>query len=454
MMKAPTAPRRFPLLGHAIPLIRRPLEYVDALHRHGSVVKVYFGPLPVYFITDAELVHQILVTDTSHFGKGRIFDKVKRFLGEGILITEGQTHLKHRRLIKPEFNPRRLRDHATSLRQAATDQANTWKPGAWLNVVDEMFAIAVNAIAGLIFPGTPNPHKIAILRVAMDRAMKGSVIRTVTPTLLTRIPLPANHRYEQALHTFHRTIDELSEPNSPPPDGTDLVTLLRTTPVPGTDHPMSPQARHDELVSLFAAGTENIAAILSWTLHELASHPDIEARLHTELDRVLGSHPIEYDDLVNLPCLNAVVQETMRLHGIWMFMRRTLTTVELGGVRIPAGAEVAYSLHALHRDPRVFLHPSAFDPDRWLSDEIAALPKYRFMPFGAGAHKCIGDALSITEASIAIATIASSWTLRHASPAPVREDATTNVVFPHRLIMSTNARVPELRSLPTHERRQ
>lgn len=396
---------------------------------------MWFGPLPVYFVTDAESVHRLL-TDTANFGKGRIFDRAKRFLGEGILTSEGPIHLQHRRLIRSELSPRHVAEHTDAIRKAAEHQISRWREGRPIDVPEEMFSLAVNAISAVMFPDTPDPTKIANLRIVMDKAMKGAVMRTMLPPIASRIPLPANRRYDVALRTFHQTIDEMADNNCQPSDGTDLVTRLRTVPVPGNDQPMNPRARHDEIVSLFAAGTENTAATLSWLFHELSQHLQAEARLHVELDHVIGDRPIRYNDLSKLPFLRNLIQETLRLHGVWMFMRRARSTVELGGTRIPVGAEVAYSLHAIHRDPRTFPNPAGFIPDRWNTEP----PKHAFIPFGAGSHKCLGDTFTIIETSIAVATIASKWQLKPTTPKPVRESAATNVVFPDQLTMRPERR--------------
>lgn len=114
-------------------------------------------------------------------------------------------------------------------------------------------------------------------------------------------------------------------------------------------------------------------------------------------------------------------QEALRLHSPLLFTRRSLEPVTLGGVSIPAGAELAYSPYALHRDPALFRDPTAFDPDRWQEGGDELPRPHRFIPFGAGQHKCIGDAFAVAEILTAVATVASRWKLVPAPGVTVRE---------------------------------
>lgn len=122
------------------------------------------------------------------------------------------------------------------------------------------------------------------------------------------------------------------------------------------------------------AGTETTACVLSWVLYELARNPGIDERVQAELDEVVADRPVTFDDLPHLPYLGRVITEALRLHHTgWLVTRRTLRTTRIGAWEIPAGTELAYCQHALHRDPELFPDPLAFDPDRWLNDDQAPL---------------------------------------------------------------------------------
>lgn len=145
--------------------------------------------------------------------------------------------------------------------------------------------------------------------------------------------------------------------------------------------------------------------------HELGRNPDVEARVHAEVDEVLVGRPVTGDDLHRLVYVRQVVDEVLRQYPLWMLMRRTLTEVRLGDERLPEGAEVIVSPHALHHDPASFEAPETFDPGRWSPERAKQLPKGAFIPFGAGTRQCVGNVFAQNEIVITVATVAAQWRL-------------------------------------------
>jgi cytochrome P450 len=161
--------------------------------------------------------------------------------------------------------------------------------------------------------------------------------------------------------------------------------------------------------------------------------------VHAEIDAATGGGPPSATAATGLGYTRRVLNEVLRLHSVLLFTRRATEETELGGVRIPAGTEIAYSPYALHRDPAVYPDPARFDPDRWLPDRMAQLPLHTFSPFGAGQHKCIGDAFAWAEMTIVLAAIAQRWRLRPA-PGHVVRAVPAEVPRPNALPMIAMAR--------------
>jgi len=185
-------------------------------------------------------------------------------------------------------------------------------------------------------------------------------------------------------------------------------------------------------------GVETVASTLAWAFHELAGNPEAEERLLAEIDTVVGDRPVGFEDIPKLEQTRRVVDETMRLHAVTMLMRRTVEPVEIGGALIPAGAEFGISLYGIHRDPGVFDHPTRFDPDRWLPDRRADLPREAYLLFGTGARKCIGDTVALTELVITLATVLRTRRLRPVGKAPA--EAVSAMPQPVGLTMRVEAR--------------
>ena len=188
------------------------------------------------------------------------------------------------------------------------------------------------------------------------------------------------------------------------------------------------------------AAVHGLKDVLPHVFYELARHPDVERRVHEEVDSVLGGLPVQAEDLPELEYTRRVVKETLRLHpAVWMLARRSLVPVRLGSAELPAGTELAYCNYAMHRAPSLHPDPLRFDPDRWLPDRAKNLPRCADITFGAGVRKCIGDALTMNQILTALATIAGRWQLRTAPGHRYRPHARV-IISPGSLPMTCHRR--------------
>jgi cytochrome P450 len=227
-------------------------------------------------------------------------------------------------------------------------------------------------------------------------------------------------------------------------DHGDLLSMLLLAQDIDTGTGMNDQQVHDEVMTMLVGGIETTALALAWTCHELARHPEVEARVHAEVDEVLAGRTPTFADLDNLVYLKQVVNEVLRMYPVWFLMRRTLAPVELGDTVLPEGAEVIFSPHALHHDPASFEDPHRFDPDRWSPERAATIPKGAFVPFGAGTRQCVGNLFAQAEIVITVATIAARWRLVPVPGKPVRVRF-TSAAYPKGLLMTA---VPRGGSFP------
>jgi cytochrome P450 len=169
---------------------------------------------------------------------------------------------------------------------------------------------------------------------------------------------------------------------------------------------------HDEVMTLFIAGSNTTSNTLAWALYEVATHQDVEDRLHAELDAVLQGRAAGAADLERLGFTRRIIAETLRVRTQGLFLTKvTARATELGGYAIPAGATVIYSFHALNHSPEIHPEPRRFDPDRWLPEREQLIPRGAFMPFAIGPHRCIAEHFAWTEMVITLATVAARWRL-------------------------------------------
>jgi cytochrome P450 len=192
----------------------------------------------------------------------------------------------------------------------------------------------------------------------------------------------------------------------------DLLTLLLTAR-DEDGNSMSDQQLRDEVITLLLAGHETTALNLSWTWYLLAQNPAVEAKLHAELDAVLGGRLPSARDIAKLQYTDRVIRETLRLYPpAWRIFRRTEEPFTIGDYALPAGSNIVLSQWVTQRDPRWFSEPERFYPDRWSEETAAKLPRFAYFPFGGGPRVCIGAGFAMMEATLLLATIAQRFRMR------------------------------------------
>ncbi|OKK22033.1 cytochrome [Streptomyces sp. CB00455] len=421
---APVAPGRLPLLGHVLQLWRQPIGFLESLREYGGVVRLDIGTWPVHVLTSPEHVHAVLVGQAQQFGRGRVFDRLRPMFGNGIVTTDGEFHRKQRRMIQPAFHRGHIAEYAEVMCRQAESMSASWTAGREVSMVNETRQYALSSVAEMIFSGDLSRPAVAEVHRSLPIVLEGMLVRAVMPKSLDRLPIGLNRRFDEAAARLRRIIDQVIA-QYPAQEGAgerhDLLSLLLSSVDADTGARMSPEQVRDEVIAIMFAGTETSATTLAWIFHELGRHPGVEERLHAEVDAVVGPRSVQPSDLPKLTYTHHVFQEALRLHSPLLFTRRALAPLTLGGVAIPAGAEVAYSPYALHRDPALFRDPMAFDPDRWQEDAKDRPRDHRYVPFGAGQHKCIGDSFAVAEILTAVATVASRWRLTPAPGVTVRE---------------------------------
>ena len=189
--------------------------------------------------------------------------------------------------------------------------------------------------------------------------------------------------------------------------------LLMATDAEGDGGGMDDTQLRDEALTIFLAGHETTANALTWTWYLLSQHPEVEARMHAEIDSALQGRCPAYEDLAALPYTRMILAESMRLYPpAWAIGRRALQSFESRGFTIPAKSVVLMSQYIMHRDPRYFPDPDKFDPKRWTPEVQAARPKFSYFPFGAGTRICIGEQFAWMEGILLIAALAQRWRMR------------------------------------------
>lgn len=421
---------------------RDPLALLVGLQReHGDVVAFRVGPQRVWLLSDPDLVRELLVARHRETVKGRALQEARRVVGDGLLTSEGERHLRQRRLIQPVFHQERIAGYGAAMVDHAERAVDRWRPGEALDAAVEMQRLAL-AIVGETLFGADVEAEAPEVGAALTTAF-AAFDRYLIPFsgLLRRLPLPVNRRVAAAEAQLERVLFGLIEARRRRPGGDDLVSLLLAArDDDGTG--MDDRQVRDEAMTIFIAGHETTALALGWTWGLLARTPQAEARLHEELDRVLGGRRPTVDDLPSLTYTRACVAEAMRLYPpAWVMGRKATVDTPLGDWLLPAGTVAVASQWIVHRDPRWWPEPDRFLPERWLEPRGEA-PRLAYFPFGAGPRICVGERFAWMEAILLVATIGRRVRLRLAPGQELDPKAMLTLRPRQGLAMIPEARAP------------
>lgn len=444
---SPPGPRaRFP--GHTLlQFARRRLPFlVESAKQYGDIVFFKVGNERIYLFNHPDLIRDVLVTNQKNFTKSRALVRAKRVLGEGLLTSEGEFHLRQRRLAQPAFHRDRIAVYGLSMVGFAERTRSRWSDGITLDVHDDMMKLTLAIVAKTLFSADVE-REAAEIGEALTTTFEAFNIGVLPfSEFLEKLPLPYLKRFEAARArldaTIYRIIDERRATGADTGDLLSMLLLAQDTE--GDGGGMTDTQVRDEAMTIFLAGHETTANALSWTWYLLSQNPNVEARFHSEID-ALGDRLPKPEDLARLPYTRMILAESMRLYPpAWAVGRRAINDFEAGGYTIPARSMVLMSQYIMHRDPRFHPDPERFDPERWRPEVAAARPKFSYFPFGGGTRICIGEQFAWMEGILILATIAQKWRLRHLGSSPPAIEPRITLRPEGSLAMRVESRRPTL----------
>ncbi len=419
----PPGPRSVLPGGVLFEIRRNPIEAFARLARtYGDVVHFRAGGDDIYFVNRPELIRDILVTKSDAFVKGQGLRNAKVLLGDGLLTSEGEFHKRQRRLIQPAFHNQRIAEYAKTMVEYSRRTSERWQNGQTVDMHREMMHLTLAIVAQVLF-STDVEAKADQIGAALTTSLEYlNHLMSPTAAITDRLPLPGNRAFRRAREVLDATIQRMiDERRSSRTRGDDLLSMLLEAQDADTGgERMSDGQVRDEAMTLFLAGHETTSNALTWTWYLLSEHPQVEAKLHAELDDVLRDQAPTVDDFARLTYANAVLTESMRLYPpAWILTRECVEAYPIDGYVAPPGSTFLMSQWVMHRDPRYYERPELFDPDRWTPEFRAKLPRFAYFPFGGGPRVCIGEPFAWMEATLALATLAREWKARHVPDHPV-----------------------------------
>lgn len=359
-----------------------------------------FGRINVVLVNTPELVPEVLIERADDFEKGPVLKTFSRpLLGDGLLNSEGEQHRQRRKLVAPAFAHQRVSKYAAVMSEHATAAQADWHDAEHIDVAQAMMRLTLGIVGRTLFDVD-----------LLDRAdTLGRDLTTLQAWVVRQLRLP--FRLPQlrapaaALGRLNDTIYRLiHDRRASGLDKGDLLSMLLLSQDEETGQHLTDEQVRDEAMTLFVAGHETTAQAMAWSWYLLAQHAGHFERLRTE----------------GMPFALQVMKESMRLYPpAFVIARSALRDTSIGGFQVRKGEIALIAPWLLHRNPRLFEDPLRFDPDRFLPEREAALPRFAYMPFGGGKRICIGNQFALMEGQIILSTIARHVSMNLVSERPV-----------------------------------
>lgn len=339
--------------------------------------------------------------------------------GDGLIISDGPIWKSRRKIVGPIIHVSRLRDFAPVMVETAVQMRERWAAlpaGATVDVLSEMAELTAEVITRTVFGrelGSERARAVVEGFSEYQRVVGRMDLLSLTglPDWLPRLRRPALRRAVRRIHDVLEEIIASIADRSAGSEGSIVMRLLEARDEE-TGEPLSREAIRNEAAVMFLAGHETTANTLGWVWYLLSQVPEVEARLHAELDTVLGGRVPTLADLPRLGFARAVIEETLRLYpSIPLLAREALVDETIRGRPVPKGSLVIVVPWLLHRHRQLWHKPDHFIPERFLPGSGEPVSKFAYVPFSIGPRICAGMSFGMTEAILCLATLGQSFRL-------------------------------------------
>ena len=382
---------------------------------YGKIASYRVGRRKVIFISDPELIREILVVQNDNFIKGEPVRRSKILLGNGMITAEQADWRTQRQSAQPAFHRQRIRRYADEMVDVATAARDEITAGREFDLARFLMELALRIVSKTLFD-TELQEEAPIVAEEINHIMDVYNFMMVVPApqLFLHFPLPQVLAFHRARRRVDATVNRMIEEHvhgSKRKNG-DLLSMMIES-IPDVESEAGKSQLRDQVVTIFLAGYETTANALAWTFRLLGEHPEVERRLIAEVDSVLNGRTATMDDVPLLKYAEMVLAESMRLYPpAWAQVRQSIGDFQLGEYYLPSEVMVVMSQWIMHRSPEFYPEPDRFDPERFRPEAKAGRPKFAYFPFGGGARQCIGEAFAWMEGALVLGTLLQRWRFR------------------------------------------
>jgi len=395
------------LSGNFFDFRHRPIEFLSELANLGDVTYIQIFNQRTYFLNHPDLICDLLVTSHSKFVKGGAMERAPVLLGEGLLTSETQKHLRQRRMIQPAFHHNRIARYADQMTESAMAVSKGWKNGDIRRVDRDMMRLTLQIVGKTLFSAEVGKDAKEVGR-AITELMKAFNYVVLSTAEISKRTIEPRKKLDQIID---RIINERRKSGI---DNGDLLSMLLMARYDDDGQGINHKQVRDEALTIFIAGHETTANALTFMWYMLSQNPEKEANLHKELDSVLNGRTPSMEDIKKLKYTKNIFAESMRLFPpVWLLSRLSVEEHQFNSYRVPKGSTILISPYITQRDERFWDDPTEFIPERWDTLSVEEVEQeFVYFPFSRGVRGCIGENFAWMEGVLLIASLAKKWRLR------------------------------------------
>ena len=389
---------------------------MDLIQKYGDIIYLKLQK-DVYILSNPDYIEQIFTRDYKLFSKARAAE-LRPFLGNGLLLNEGESHRQHRKIIQPLFLPKSIKSYSNIMVDNIRHISDNWQDNTTIDVLQEMTMLAMGVMTeslfGINFRDRDTFSKVSdsFTNILESFTQVHEPVKNILVEESTNENKKQN-KFQDSLDYLNQKIytlmDHIKKTN---PEKPNLISHLIKAKDPDSGEIGLPekQIRDEILIFLFAAH-DTTSTALTWSLAYLATNQEIQDKLQKELDSVLeGGRVPTGDDLPKLEYAEKIFKETLRIRpSVWALSRLTNEEYKIGEYVIPNSSVIFMSQYAMHNSPKYYIDPDIFNPERWTKEFLFKLPRFAYFPFGGGIRSCIGETFAVQEGILALATIFQKW---------------------------------------------
>lgn len=388
-------------------------KYFDKL---GDTFSVRIGRTKYLILSrDNEVAEYILQKNHKNYNKSNIQTVyLSKYLGKGLLTSDGDFWLKQRRLIQPAFHKQKMNQLVGNMEQIIVSELNNLVEEKPVDIFPLMSQLAYNVVAKSLFHLSSSNETLNRIKFIIDE---------VQQFLIKEVRLPhkgwwfflsgqTKKHFQLSLENNNIIKGIIEERVASNLQVNDLLNMLLETRYEDTGEGMSTAQLIDEIKILFVAGYETTANALTFTLYLLAKHPEVQQKVWQEIKEIERRGGDTVDQLQEMTYINAVLNESMRLYPpAWIVDRQNVADDTISSYHVRRETLIGISLYELHRNPKYWENPNEFDPERFLGERKKHSMKY-FYPFGAGPRMCIGIGFAIYEMCLVLFKIVKKYEVK------------------------------------------